>query len=802
MSKKLIRSVLMPFKTNTSLYNIEEINRENRMAIHLLAKAGLPLCLVNSLSQLVVTGVSLALFNTVWLLIYSLWLLFVDFVILPEDYPETGKLLYFLESPFMLLSVMLGTVWDPVHPAVTMLLFLIAMPIFILDREDRVLLYFGIWTGFFIVLCCLTKDPSLVKVDIVHALEFYVAAAFITNVVMRIRLVSLQHLQEAEYRLEHNSLTGCLNRYGLTKKSEKYLYTPLTMIYVELDQLKFFNDFYGHETGDALICHFTRVLREQFGDDEVYHSGGDEAMGIMVGVSEEECKRVIGRCEDRLRVFTFQNKEISIRCTFGYVTGTPSTAKEFNEMLQLADIYSHKARNPRMNRVFGGAFARDHLKEGVIEANLSAHARAFEISELTGLPGMSYFVARSNELLKNVVDETLLPVIGYFKIMHLRDYNNEFGFTQGDELIAYTGKLLQRCFENRLIGYITAGQFCLLCYEEEIEPALEQINDILDSFKPGFRIKSKAGFSRYSKGKNAISLLEEARTAHKSIVNKQNVDYCFYGKELDNQARLSQYIVNHVDEAIEKGYLKVYYQPIVRASSGEVCNEEALSRWDDPEIGFLMPYTFIPVLEENGLIWKVSLHVIRQVIRDCQIRKQHGMTVVPVSVNLSRRDFEQCDMVSEISNLVDMAGFSRSLIKIEITESAFTANQELLKNTVDRFRSNGFEVWMDDFGSEYSTLNLLQNMDFDLIKIDMKFMENFSVESRNYVIISNIIGMTKQLGITTLIEGIETREQYEIMEKLGCDKMQGFLFNRPNSLEYIINRFETGTGLKFEHELR
>ena len=211
-----------------------------------------------------------------------------------------------------------------------------------------------------------------------------------------------------------------------------------------------------------------------------------------------------------------------------------------------------------------------------------------------------------------------------------------------------------------------------------------------------------------------------------------------------------------------------------------------------------MPYRFIPPLEDNGLMYKVNLHVIDQALSDFRQRQSDGVPIVPVSGNLSRKDFAQCDMVQEIMNRVDRSGFPRSLIRIEITESAFIADQELLKREIRRFRENGFSVWLDDFGSEYSTLNLLEDIDFDLIKIDMKFMHNFTGEGKNFVIVSHTIALARQMGMITLMEGVETDEQYQFMQKLNCDMVQGYLFNKPNTYQYILNMAKTGLGLRFE----
>ena len=155
-------------------------------------------------------------------------------------------------------------------------------------------------------------------------------------------------------------------------------------------------------------------------------------------------------------------------------------------------------------------------------------------------------------------------------------------------------------------------------------------------------------------------------------------------------------------------------------------------------------------------------------------------------------------MVAEIDALMEAARCDKRLIKIEITESAFVEDQERLKEEMRRFRAHGYDIWMDDFGSEYSTLNLMQELDFDLIKIDMQFMENFSAASKNSIIISDIIDMAKRMGITTLIEGVENREDYQTLRMMGCEKIQGFLFNCPNPFDYIAHRALTGTGLTFE----
>ena len=776
----------------------EEINRENRMAIHLLAVVGLPLSAINLFVQMVVVGGSMPLARGCWLMLYFAVLLLLERRVIPENYPHSTALLYLLEVPMMLICALLGTLWDPNHQATTFMMFMMTLPAFVLDRPDRSLGILAAWSALFLILCMRVKAPELLHIDMVHLLEYYMTASAVTIVILRVRLRSLRHLEKAQYHLEHERETDCLTRYALASRVNEYLDRPLALLLGDLDQLKLYSDFYGHEAGDAMNRYFIRTMMEVFGADHTYRYGGDELLCVLVGGTMEDCQKRIEKCRERLHAFERDGRSISLSCAFGCVTGTPHSAVEFREMIQLTDIYTHKAKQSGMDQTLGGPFDQEHLREGIVESNMFTHAHAYEINHLTGLPGMSYFVARSDELLSSIADVPRQPVVGCFKLQHMRDFNDEFGYAQGDRLIADTAKLLKQHFSGRHLCHITSGQFGILCYRDEAEGAIRQVEAALKTYKPGFPVMCKVGFSTYTGTETAISLMDRARIAQKSIVNRPDAVICFYDDRLDEETHFRQYIVNHVDDALEKGYLKVYYQPIARAVTGEVCNEEALSRWDDPRYGFLMPYRFIPPLEESGLMYKVNLHVVRQVLRDFKTRQEKGVPIVPISVNLSRRDFELCDMVQAITRLVDESGFPRSLIKIEITESAFISNQELLKREVGRFRESGFEVWLDDFGSEYSTLNLLQELDFDLIKIDMQFMKNFSVTGKNFIIISDIIDMAKRMGVTTLIEGIETREHYEVMQRLGCEKIQGFLFNRPNPLDYIINRALTGTGLRFE----
>jgi len=185
---------------------------------------------------------------------------------------------------------------------------------------------------------------------------------------------------------------------------------------------------------------------------------------------------------------------------------------------------------------------------------------------------------------------------------------------------------------------------------------------------------------------------------------------------LSEEATNRQYIIENIDRALEGKWIQVYVQPIIRAVNERVCDVEALARWFDPEMGVLSPASFIPALEEAGLIYKLDLYMIDRVLELIQAQMAEGFTVVPHSVNLSRSDFDACDIVEEIRRRVDDAGICRDRITIEITESVIGSDFEFMKAQVERFQKLGFAVWMDDFGSGYSSVDVLQSIRFDLLR--------------------------------------------------------------------------------------
>ncbi len=238
-----------------------------------------------------------------------------------------------------------------------------------------------------------------------------------------------------------------------------------------------------------------------------------------------------------------------------------------------------------------------------------------------------------------------------------------------------------------------------------------------------------------------------------------------------------EYVISHIDEAIETGWIKVFYQPVIRAITKQLCSVESLARWIDPEIGFLSPDKFIGVLEENRLIHKLDCFIVEQVCRDISERMEKDLPVVPVSVNFSRLDFQMRDMLEVVETNVRKCNIPRDFLHVEITESMIASDEELMSKIITDFRDAGYEIWMDDFGSGYSSLNLLKDYQFDLLKMDMRFLSSFSDKARS--IVRSAITLAKNINVRTLAEGVETEEQFNFLWETGCGRIQGYFFGKP-----------------------
>lgn len=401
----------------------------------------------------------------------------------------------------------------------------------------------------------------------------------------------------------------------------------------------------------------------------------------------------------------------------------------------------------------------------------------FETDFLTGFPGREWFLRYTEKRMKDPRFRYSDAEMLYLNICNFKMFNLHYGSGEGDRLLRRISEILRDAFPFSMISRFTDDHFLILqesCVKSDV---LKKIIDQISQLNSQELLSCKIGVYRISEKVTPQYACDMARMAGDSIKLRADVHVMEFTPELRKMAEKRDYIVQHLDEAIENGELKVYYQPIIRSVTGTLCGAEALSRWEDPEYGFISPAEFIPVLEESRLIFKLDQHVIRTVCADLRGFLDRGIGIVPVSVNISRMDFSNMDIYGVLEDCMREYRLPHNMVNIEITESILAERVDLVEQQMDRLHRAGHRVIMDDFGSGFSSLNVLKNYDFDEIKLDMDFLTGFSQKSKD--ILTYIVGMAKKIGVRTLAEGVEKEEEFNFLRSIGCEKIQGYYFCRP-----------------------
>jgi diguanylate cyclase (GGDEF)-like protein len=410
------------------------------------------------------------------------------------------------------------------------------------------------------------------------------------------------------------------------------------------------------------------------------------------------------------------------------------------------------------------------------------------IDDLTGLHNLNGALSHLQGHGKHAA--TCSSVIIYLNVMNFKSFNQRYGFAGGNEFLRGIASEIKEIFPDELAARAGADQFIILAQsldEKEIVNRLTKLREAAVRHEKGLNMRLKAGiYLATGDEKDPVVMIDRAKIACDDIIRVYDKDYNFYDDALSKKNELRQYVIDNFESAFENRYFEVYYQKEVRAITGKVCGYEALARWQDPVMGLISPAIFVEVLESVHLVHKLDICIIDMVCRDLRDDLDSGFAANPISVNLSQLDFELCDIMSEIDKCRAKYDIPRELLHIEITESAITSGAEFLGDEIKRFRDAGYEVWMDDFGSGYSSFNNLKNYEFDVLKIDMDFLRTFETNKKTPVIIATIVNMAKELGIHTLAEGVETQEQYDFLKRIGCEKLQGYLFGKPKPVRDFI----------------
>lgn len=402
--------------------------------------------------------------------------------------------------------------------------------------------------------------------------------------------------------------------------------------------------------------------------------------------------------------------------------------------------------------------------------------------ELTGFLGGNDFFTAAIGRAKAAKDNG--DFLGYcpvcFNVANFRGFNRENGMEAGNRLLSYIAQTLQKTFPEGLFGHTNADTFFAILPRDGLEGRIDETCALVNRYIGARSSALKAGVVKFDHGVPEEVIrhsFDMAKIACNSAKNDGEHSYVVFTREMEERLEKKQYILEHFDLALKEGYIKLYYQPVVRTLSGKVSSFEALARWEDPERGMLMPGVFIPVLESARRIGRLDAYMIDHVVQSLHERLHSGLHLVPISLNLSQLDFDLIDPLKCLEEAVTNYQVPRKYIHIEITESGLAENRIQMARTIKAIHDAGYEVWLDDFGAEYSSLNALHAYCFDLIKLDMGFFQNFDEKSRD--IITGIVMMAKRLGMHVLAEGVENGEQLAFLKEIGCERIQGYYYGKP-----------------------
>lgn len=509
-----------------------------------------------------------------------------------------------------------------------------------------------------------------------------------------------------------------------------------------------------------------------------------------------------GKCvwadEHGLACIGIQEKQVS-RSTERLKELFPGLELEKNDwkcQRQLRDRYYNLVKHTVLDsgkRPTGSVLSLQDETESVKELQRERYIANHD--SLTGLYTKEYLYQRTRERIQQNPETTFY--VAYMDINNFKLVNDIFGNEFGDfTLQCVAGNLRNNLPPGALYGRIggDAFGFCFSEREFNIGRAEKYMSEfVIDNGTVSHRVVIHEGAYRVTEPEIDVSVMfDRANIALETIKNDYKKHIILYDDEMRDRVLHSQEITLELPGAIRSGQIRPYLQAIVD-KTGRVIGAEALARWIHPERGFMPPASFIPCLEQNGMIADVDRHMWRcsaEILK--RWAEKLGRDDLFISINISPKDFYFMDVGKELRKIVDETGIPASRLRVEITETMMMEDSSERFETLRELKDAGFVVEMDDFGSGYSSLNMLKNMPVDIIKIDMMFVNDMKEVSRTSTILRNVINMMTELGLVPLTEGIETEEQYELLAKMGCKLFQGYLFAKPMPVEEFEQKFLLG----------
>ena len=449
----------------------------------------------------------------------------------------------------------------------------------------------------------------------------------------------------------------------------------------------------------------------------------------------------------------------------------------------------------------------------------------FLVDEVTRGNNRMAFMLKGNQILRKSKNADKRYAVMHLTIVKFRNFCMCHTPEEGNNILVRISAIISQNLitYEELLAHVSSSSFALLMEAPTDDAVRQRFSTLLDrlndmdmrdagpmmaghtqayrsfQFQAGVQIIEPniiEGKKKKRKDTGLEHFYNNAVTAKSTLESTADSGIAFFDEKLLEDERWAEMVEEYQQKALDNEEFVVYYQPKYSPDTEELVGAEALIRWQSPEFGFVPPGRFIPIFENNGFITSIDHYMICHVARDQKNWLDAGMKCVPVSVNVSRAHFAESDLAEQIRNMVDEVGTPHEFIEIELTESAFFDDKNAIIESIERLKSYGFSVSMDDFGSGYSSLNSLKDMDLDVLKLDAEFFRGDADPERKAVVISEAINLAKRLNMRTVAEGVEEKDEVDFLSEQGCDMIQGYYFSKPlpkDEYESRMDKRETDT---------
>jgi len=442
------------------------------------------------------------------------------------------------------------------------------------------------------------------------------------------------------------------------------------------------------------------------------------------------------------------------------------------------------------DRTLIAAISRDIRARLAIEEKVSYLA---QFDALTGLPNRNLFQDRLTQAMALAKRNAWPMAVLFIDLDRFKLVNDTLGHGAGDKLLKEAAERLQSCIRaSDTVGRLGGDEFAAIL-SELAKPGDAGLvaQKIIDAFKRPFDLEGKETYVTASVGvtlypsdsDDAEALVVNADAAMYRAKEEGRNNYQYFTRDMNERALQRVQMEAALRRALERGELRLFYQPKAELVTGKICGFEALLRWQHPEKGMVLPGDFIPVLEETGLIVQAGEWVLRTACAQIKAWQKAGLKVPPISVNLSARQFEQKNLKDVVAQILGETKVDPSLVEFEITESLLMNDPEGAARTLHDLKNSGVQLSMDDFGTGYSSLGYLKRFPIDTLKIDRTFVRDISTDADDATLTRAIINLAQNLRLKVVAEGVETDAQLAFLCSNGCDEMQGYLFARPTTAE-------------------